>query len=235
MAIKRVISLRMGLWVPHGGREVYIDLQGRPYAEPDEALARAQADRRATEVPPGFLAAWQARRAGRELRLEDVAASAGSAASGSAAAAAGAGSSTTGSGAAPLLAASVPALLQPPAVSFSRLQDWGVPPPVCAAYASSAGISQLYPWQVRALLHGTAAAYRGVNFVYTAPTSGGKTLVAELVALRTLLLRRRKVMIAAPYVSVALEKAAYLQVSNRSSTSSLSLAPASLADDTVRW
>ncbi|MES1916712.1 MAG: hypothetical protein MHM6MM_008509, partial [Cercozoa sp. M6MM] len=61
------------------------------------------------------------------------------------------------------------------------------PPSIVDAYASK-GIHRLFPWQAKCLtlevLHGDR------NLVYTAPTSAGKTLVAELVMLRRILMCR---------------------------------------------
>lgn len=50
------------------------------------------------------------------------------------------------------------------------------------AYRSK-GLKQLYPWQAAAMESGEA----GNNLVYCAPTSGGKTLVAELLMIRRLM------------------------------------------------
>ena len=49
------------------------------------------------------------------------------------------------------------------------------------------------------------------NLVICGPTSAGKTLVAELIALKCVLERKKKVLIIVPFVSLAHEKAAYLQ------------------------
>ncbi|KAK9826374.1 hypothetical protein WJX81_004727 [Elliptochloris bilobata] len=76
----------------------------------------------------------------------------------------------------------------------------------------------MYPWQAAALECGEA----GANLVYCAPTSGGKSLVAEVLLLRRLLAaaenpyrRGRKVSLRAlfvvPYVSVVAEKAAHFE------------------------
>lgn len=45
------------------------------------------------------------------------------------------------------------------------------------------GLRELYPWQAAALESGEA----GENLVYCAPTSGGKTVVAEVLMIRKLL------------------------------------------------
>lgn len=47
----------------------------------------------------------------------------------------------------------------------------------------SKGMKELYPWQAAALESGES----GANLVYCAPTSGGKTLVAEILMIRKLL------------------------------------------------
>ena len=58
----------------------------------------------------------------------------------------------------------------------SLLITWGVPRAVADAYASE-GITHLFPWQIDALrCSGSAPWMNGENLVYTAPTSGGKTL-----------------------------------------------------------
>ena len=84
-----------------------------------------------------------------------------------------------------------------------NLSAWGLPATVLAKYHSM-GIRQLFQWQVDALRTGNALA--GGNLVYSAPTSAGKTLVAELLMLKRVLETKKKAVFILPYVAVSREK-----------------------------
>jgi DNA polymerase theta len=56
-------------------------------------------------------------------------------------------------------------------------QTLGLPTQIGAAYARL-GITQLYAWQAECVA--VEQVLQGENLLYTAPTSGGKTLVAEV-------------------------------------------------------
>jgi len=88
------------------------------------------------------------------------------------------------------------------------LSQWGLPKKVLERYLER-GISSMFDWQCECLsLPGVLA---GTNLVISAPTSAGKTLVAELIALKCVLELKKKVLIILPFVSLAHEKSTYLQ------------------------
>ncbi|CAH8581327.1 unnamed protein product [Schistosoma turkestanicum] len=71
-------------------------------------------------------------------------------------------------------------------------------------------ISSIFSWQAECLsLPGVLDGCR--NLVYSAPTSAGKTLVAEIIVLKRILESTLKAFIILPYVSVSREKMMYLQ------------------------
>ncbi|CAL4128413.1 unnamed protein product, partial [Meganyctiphanes norvegica] len=89
-----------------------------------------------------------------------------------------------------------------------QLSSWGLPAPVLKNYEEK-GITTMFPWQTECL--GLPGVLSGKNLVYSAPTSAGKTLVAELLLLKRVLETGRKGIFILPFVSVAREKMYYLQ------------------------
>uniref|UniRef100_A0A8C3Y098 DNA polymerase theta n=4 Tax=Catharus ustulatus TaxID=91951 RepID=A0A8C3Y098_CATUS len=67
----------------------------------------------------------------------------------------------------------------------------------------------MFEWQAECLMLGQVL--EGKNLVYAAPTSAGKTLVAELLILKRVLETRKKALLILPFVSVVKEKKSYLQ------------------------
>ncbi|KAL8202532.1 UNVERIFIED_CONTAM: hypothetical protein K2H54_016476, partial [Gekko kuhli] len=88
------------------------------------------------------------------------------------------------------------------------LASWGLPQAVLEKY-HRLGVVRMFQWQAECLMVGQAL--EGKNLVYSAPTSAGKTLVAELLILKRVLETRKKALFILPFVSVAKEKKFYLQ------------------------
>ncbi|XP_078577834.1 DNA polymerase theta-like isoform X2 [Branchiostoma floridae x Branchiostoma japonicum] len=88
------------------------------------------------------------------------------------------------------------------------LSSWGLPESVLQCYHDNR-ITQLFEWQAECLRTGDVLA--GKNLVYSAPTSAGKTMVAELLMLKRVLETHKKGIFILPFVSVAREKMLYLK------------------------
>ena len=85
------------------------------------------------------------------------------------------------------------------------LTYFGLPPSMVQFYEKK-GITHLYEWQSACLL--TDGVLEGRNLTYSAPTSGGKTLVAEILMARRVLHNpiKNRAIIILPYVSLVVEK-----------------------------
>ena len=89
------------------------------------------------------------------------------------------------------------------------LSKWNLPQKVLTQY-SSLGIKAMFPWQAQCLsLPGVLD--RGCSLVYSAPTSAGKTLVAELLVVKCIFETRKKALFILPFVSVTHEKEMYFK------------------------
>ncbi|KAL4428417.1 hypothetical protein ABPG75_002506 [Micractinium tetrahymenae] len=90
-----------------------------------------------------------------------------------------------------------------------RMLETYLPQDLAATFCKATGITgQLYPWQADCLSQ--PGVLQGRNLVYCAPTSGGKSLVAEVLMLRRVLTTNRPAMVVLPFVSICSEKSEHL-------------------------
>ena len=90
-----------------------------------------------------------------------------------------------------------------------RVDSLGLPEGVAERYAEL-GIEELFAWQRCCLAE--SGVLEGRNLIYSAPTSGGKTLIAEMaIAMRLKQFKKKKILFIVPYVAMAAEKVPVLQ------------------------
>lgn len=90
-----------------------------------------------------------------------------------------------------------------------QLAHWGLPLTILRKYESR-GVTNMFAWQVECLKN-PQLIENSKNLIYSAPTSAGKTLVSEILVIKTILERRKKVIFVLPFVSVVREKMYYFQ------------------------
>ncbi|KAL9642727.1 hypothetical protein ABK040_009805 [Willaertia magna] len=75
--------------------------------------------------------------------------------------------------------------------------------------ASKYNHKKLYPWQA-AILENEDILIRGKNLIYSSPTSGGKTLVSEILMMRRIIETQKKAIFILPFKAIIEEKVADL-------------------------
>ncbi|KAI9698174.1 MAG: hypothetical protein M1836_004176 [Candelina mexicana] len=104
---------------------------------------------------------------------------------------------------------STPGPTQNPILSLSH-QLYGLPQSLIRNFASL-GINSIYPWQSSCLL-GRGLLTGEKNLVYTAPTGGGKSLVADVLMLKRVIDNPgKKSILVLPYVALVQEKLRWLR------------------------
>lgn len=89
----------------------------------------------------------------------------------------------------------------PVQASENSLAHWGIPDHIRRNLAKLK-ITTLHPWQVKCLRSCPEVLSGRGSLIYTAPTSGGKTLVALLLLIRHVVRTRKKVLFVLPLVSL---------------------------------
>ncbi|EDW42404.1 DNA polymerase theta [Drosophila sechellia] len=93
--------------------------------------------------------------------------------------------------------------------SLRSISAWNLPMSIQEEYKKK-GVVQMFDWQVECLSK-PKLLFEHCNLVYSAPTSAGKTLVSEIMMLKTVLERGKKVLLILPFISVVREKMFYMQ------------------------
>jgi DNA polymerase theta len=96
--------------------------------------------------------------------------------------------------------------------SLQSLNDprFGLPSSLVANFAA-AGVTSIYQWQASCLL-GDGLLQGKRHLIYTAPTGGGKSLVADVLILKRIIENpSRKAILVLPYVALVQEKLKWLR------------------------
>ncbi|KAL5594468.1 hypothetical protein BROUX41_001401 [Berkeleyomyces rouxiae] len=89
-------------------------------------------------------------------------------------------------------------------------EAFGLPPTLVSTFRDL-GVKSIYPWQRNCLMAPDVLSGEK-NLIYSAPTGGGKSLVAEVLMLRRVLQEpRSKAILVLPYVALVLEKTRWLR------------------------
>ncbi|XP_036762257.2 helicase POLQ-like isoform X6 [Manis pentadactyla] len=99
---------------------------------------------------------------------------------------------------------------------------YSLPSKVRDLYVQLKGIEKLYEWQHTCLTLNSVQERK--NLIYSLPTSGGKTLVAEILMLQELLCRQKDVLLILPYVAIVQEKLHMIGEGSRGAVLEMTLA-----------
>lgn len=105
--------------------------------------------------------------------------------------------------------APTPGPTQDPLLSLSHPR-YGLPQQLISNL-QSLGVHAIYPWQSSCLL-GKGLLSGDTNLIYTAPTGGGKSLVADVLLLKRVIEQpSKKALLVLPYVALVQEKSKWLR------------------------
>ena len=92
----------------------------------------------------------------------------------------------------------------------SSLEYWGLPLGIVDGFYKHTKIRKLFEWQID-LLKCNNVINGESSLVYFAPTSGGKSLPAEIIMLRNIFAHNKRCVYVLPFVSIVNEKTNYLK------------------------
>ena len=90
------------------------------------------------------------------------------------------------------------------------LEFWGIPAGICEQFYKYTKIRKLFAWQAECLGRSAEVLAGRKSLVYFAPTSGGKSMVSEVLMFRAILGFKKRAMYVLPFVSIVMEKEQYL-------------------------
>jgi DEAD/DEAH box helicase len=131
--------------------------------------------------------------------------------------------------------ASTPGPTQNPLLSL-RHPRYGLPEQLISNF-ESLGVRSIYPWQSSCLL-GKGLLSGETSLIYTAPTGGGKSLVADVLLLKRIIDDpSKKAILVLPYVALVQEKLKWLRKLVEGVTKNLDAAAEQLAaaNPRLRW